>query len=83
VDVPAKNQRRIIESDSLPNRYDIYWDGEVCLVGWEHNSDESIPLSGGHVVIDVTKTALEALDFGLYVQACNPELRLRVRPYVT
>jgi len=87
VEVPEKNQRRIVEGDALPTRYEALWHGELALVTWRANGMGRAPMSGGHVVADVLSDALKGLGLRLYVQGCHPgcsyqfaHTTLRVRP---
>lgn len=72
VDVPAKNQPKRSAYDELPTEYEVLWDGQLALVTWHGDPDSSVPMSGGHIVIDILKQAACRAGFDLYVQACSP-----------
>jgi hypothetical protein len=71
VDVPEKNQRRVLDTDEVPRRYQAVWDGVILLVTWTMSTDASMPMSGGHVVSEILSDATKNAGYDLYVQACN------------
>lgn len=71
VDVPVKNQRRIIPAEDIPRHYDAIWDGVALLVSWLTPDGDPMPMSGGHVVSDILSDACEKAGMRLYVQGCN------------
>jgi hypothetical protein len=73
--VPVKNQRVVTEGDEIPTDYQVLWDGITVLVSWKAPKDRHVPLSGGHVVSEILRQAVEKLGFTLYVQGCSPVCR--------
>jgi hypothetical protein len=72
VRVPVKNQPVVSGANDVPSDvYECAWDGETLAVGWEQDS-QGMPLSGGHVAIDVLSDVLAKMGDSLYVQACSP-----------
>jgi len=72
VEVPAKNQPKRSDDDWVPTAYEVLWDGAVLLVSWQISADQFIGLSGGHIVGQILREALERIGCSLYVQGCNP-----------
>lgn len=72
VRVPVKNQPTHGGFDDVPSdTYWVAWDGVSVFVLWEQfNADETI--SGGHVVADILRDAVESVGSDLYVQSCSP-----------
>ena len=74
--VPAKNQPKVFEYDEIPSeRYLALWDGQCLLVAWEQPAADGVGSSGGHVIEEILEEAVDAIDAGLFVQACNPRCR--------
>jgi hypothetical protein len=73
VEVPAKNQPRMSERDTVPTHYEVYWDGMLVLVTWRSPRHESLGISGGQIVEEILRKALEQAGFTLYVQGCKPD----------
>lgn len=73
VRVPTKNQRIIHGADDVPtDTYVVAWDGITALVGWEQEESEWVPISAGHVVLEILDDAAKKAGFGTYGQACGP-----------
>lgn len=72
--VPIKNQRDHGGFADIPtDSYTVVWDGITMIVGWDQGGDD-IPLSGGHVAVDVLRDAVEGdRRASLVNQACNSE----------
>lgn len=71
--VPIKNQPQFHGNDDIPTEdYFVSWDGVTVVVLWRQ-PDDNVPLSGGHVITDILRGALDSWQAGLYVQACSPE----------
>jgi hypothetical protein len=74
--VPAKNQPKVFEDDEIPTEdYFALWDGQSLIVSWKQPALDDLSNSGGHIVEDILETAVDRLDAGLYVQACNPQCK--------
>jgi hypothetical protein len=73
VSVPKKNQRTFGPDEEAPSdKYIAVWNGCSLLTAWE-TTDDDVPRSGGHVVIDVVQDAARRIDGAVYVQPCSPE----------
>jgi hypothetical protein len=72
IQVPIKNQplREGRYADIPSDSYWAAWNGITLVVMWSQYDDE-IPMSGGHVVIDVLRDAVAASGAKLVNQACS------------
>lgn len=73
VRVPIKNQPlRDGVADIPSDTYTAVWNGVTLVVLWSQ-ADDAIPFSGGHIVIDVLRDAVEGEPgSSLINQACSP-----------
>ncbi|MFI0015112.1 hypothetical protein [Streptomyces griseus] len=70
--VPIKNQPQHHHADDIPtDTYWVAWDGVSLIVLWSHQS-ESIPLSGGQVVLQILREVTESIGMDVYNQSCSP-----------
>ncbi|MFJ9544348.1 hypothetical protein ACIRPX_45095 [Streptomyces sp. NPDC101225] len=70
--VPAKNQPKNQGADDIPtDTYWASWDGILVVVTWKHEQD-TIPRSGGHVVLPILRDAAEKARMEVYNQPCSP-----------
>ncbi|MFC0526253.1 hypothetical protein, partial [Phytohabitans kaempferiae] len=71
--VPVKNQPVIHGSKDTPtDTYAVEWDGISALIGWEQDDYDWVPISAGHVVLEVLNDAAANAGFGTYIQSCSP-----------
>lgn len=70
--VPVKNQPIHSDTADVPSdTYAVAWNGATLAVLWSQN-DERIPLSGGHIVVDVLSDAVSGyVGASLVNQACS------------
>lgn len=73
IDVPAKNQRQIQDSEIPAERYFATWDGITLLATWENEPTQHVTTpSGGHVVGQVLIEAASRIGRTIVIQACTP-----------
>lgn len=91
VRVPVKNQPIHDGVADIPSdTYTAAWNGVTLVVLWTQNTDH-IPLSGGHIVIDVLRDAVEgqpgaslvnqACSANCHFQFMHPAIRLEPVPF--
>lgn len=72
VKVPLKNQPKHYDVDDVPaEEYSAVWNGHTLYVAWQQEG-QSIPRSGGHVVVDILSDAVRSIGHDLFVQSCEP-----------
>jgi hypothetical protein len=70
--VPIKNQPKHHDADDIPtDTYWVAWNGLTAFILWKHEGD-LVPLSGGHVVLEILQDAAERCGLSVYNQACSP-----------
>jgi hypothetical protein len=76
IKVPKKNQPTFYAEDVVPSeRYIVFWNGASMVVTWAQPADSVVRRAGGHVAIDIIKTATKRAGGNVYVQACSPPCR--------